>query len=800
MSRKGQLVSTSAISLACLLCAVGPGFAQVQPPAKEGKGIEQVVVTARKRNERLQKVPVAVTALSATQLAQNKIVNVDDLGQVVPSLTFQTSSYSPFGALVGIRGQKTEDTILSETPSIGIYVDNVYAPSTIGTGIGNLYDTSSVEVLKGPQGTLYGRNTTGGAVKITSNLPDYSGFYGSVKVGFGNYDSNEDALMLNVPIVQDKVALRIVLERDYHGGYAHDDANDRPVDDADARSGRFALRLDPMEDLNIMVRGNWSDGRSGGGMLNLEEIKPVFGPGGVPTFSPALLNVGLETGAIPYSALLPLLAPQYYGPPTAADIGAVIAGQEAAYKDLQRYLRTGYTDYYGLPEFARTKDDGASIDATYNYASWLSLKSITSYQFAAQAASADESATPYAILQGIADQTALDQFTQEFQVSGRLLDDRLNYTGGLYYYHLSGNDDSPYEQELPFLNTTGSPVNARDHLYDTSRSAYGQVTYAIIPSVHVTGGIRYTDEHTELHATSTDGPANACDLPPPYGLNGVACSAIFKNGFTNLSYTGGIDWQVTDTSLLYFSTSRGFKAGGQNQRGDTLGGFASFAPEIVTNYEIGEKSDFLDHRLRLNIAAYHSIYTNIQRSVLAVLPGDQTVTEIQNAAAATIDGVEIEATAKPVDWLLLGANSAYTMPKYTRYVSDGVSLAGNAFQDQPQWQINLSATYFQPVTLGNLPANFTGTVSFSYQSSVDLSPDNLTVYSNNYPNQPGYGLLNARLALDIPKYKTTLEFWGKNLTNRKYLVGDTDVTSALGVGIAEISDPLTFGFDVIKRF
>ena len=212
-----------------------------QPKPQKGGGIEQVVVTARRRAERLQKVPVAVTALSSAQIAQNKVVAVNELGALTPSLTFQQSSYTPFGAYVGIRGQKTNDTVLSQSPSIGIYIDDVYAPSTIGVGLGNLWDTNQIEVLKGPQGTLYGRNTTGGALKITTNQPDYKGIYGTVQVGFGNYGSLEDRAMLNVPIVQDKAALRLDYVHVSHDGYAYDHTSDRPVDDVDTESFRAAL-------------------------------------------------------------------------------------------------------------------------------------------------------------------------------------------------------------------------------------------------------------------------------------------------------------------------------------------------------------------------------------------------------------------------------------------------------------------------------------------------------------------------------------------------------------------------------
>ncbi len=778
-------------------------FSQAAPAsgvATPGGGIEQVVVTARKRNEKLQKVPVAVTALSAAQLAQNKIVSINDLGAVTPSLTFQQGTYTTFGSLIGIRGQKTGDTILSETPSIGIYVDDVYAPSTIGTGIGNLYDTSSVEILKGPQGTLYGRNTTGGAVKIASNLPGYDGYFGNIKVGFGNYGSNEDAGMVNIPIIDQKAALRMVFERTSHDGFGTDLTHDRPVADSDARSLRATLRLDPTDDLNIIVRGNWSDGRSGGILVNLETIKPVLGVGGVPTFSPTLLNTGLEIGSLTFPELLPILDSSQYGPATAADLKAVLAGQTAAYNALLPYVRPGYDVHYSLPQWNRVKDDGLSINATYQISDDLSIKSITSYQYAFSGTNEDGDATPFVILEGLGDTTSLDQLTQEVQLSGKGLDQKLVYTAGIYYYHLTGNDDSPGEAELPYLNPTGSPVNTRDHLFDTSKSAYGQATYAFLPTVHLTAGVRWTEEDTELVAHSTEGPSNICNLPAPAGIGSTACAAEFSNAFHNFSYTYGMDWQATDAVLLYAKSSRGFKAGGQNQRGGIEGGFDSFAPELVTDYEIGEKADLLDHRVRINMAAYHSDYTNIQRSVLVVTPQQQTITEIRNAAAATINGVELELTARPVPSLILQANAAYTSAQYTSYFSAGENFSGHDFEGLPLWQTNMAATYVHEVNFAGLIGSFTGTINLSYQTHVNYAPDNTSIYDVGYPVQGGYALLNARLALDVPKYGVTLEAWGKNLTDRKYIVGATDITDALGLGNAYLSNPVTFGFDAIKRF
>jgi iron complex outermembrane receptor protein len=804
-SLRHELASNSAIALVVASIVGWSAHAPAQTAQAAAKpfvnnGIEQVVVTARRRAERLQKVPVAVTALSSAQIAQNKVVAVNDLQSVTPSLTFQQSSYGTFGSLVGIRGQRTEDTVLSQSPSIGIYVDDVYAPSTFATGLGNLFDTSQIEVLKGPQGTLYGRNTVGGALKVTSNPPDYTGLYGTVKVGFGNYGSLEDAAMLNVPIIPDKAVLRVDYEHVSHDGYGYDHTNDRDVDDADSENFRAALKLDPTEDLDVVVRANLSNGFSGGVLANLEAVAPVFGKGGVPTFSPALLNVGLETGSLTFAELLPFLAPQYYGPPSLADYEAVLAGQEAAYKTLTKYLKQGYNVNYSQPEDDVVKDKGVSINAVYHINDDLAIRSITSYQYAYQGADSDVDGSPLKVLEGPGDVSSLDQFTDELQVVGNGLDNKLTYTAGFYYYYLTGIDDSPGEQELPYLNVTGSPVHTNDKLTDESYAFFAQGTYAFTPRVHVTGGVRFTNESTSLIASSTDGPANSCNVPPPGGVNGAACSDTFTQAFHAFNYLASIDWAATDNILLYAKVSDGFRAGGQNQRGSVIGGFASFAPEKVTSYEIGEKSDFLDHRVRINAAAYHSVYTNIQRSVLTVTASQQTITEIVNAAAATIDGVEAELTARPIPPLVLNANMAYTHPKYTSYFADGVNLTNNLFQDQPLWQLNIGGTYTYDFAIANTPAALSTTVNLAYQSKVNLGPDDQSIYDNGYLNQGGYGVLNARIALDIPRYAVTIEGWGKNLTDRKYLTGATDVVGALGTGVAYLSDPRTFGFSVTKKF
>jgi iron complex outermembrane receptor protein len=249
--------------------------------------------------------------------------------------------------------------------------------------------------------------------------------------------------------------------------------------------------------------------------------------------------------------------------------------------------------------------------------------------------------------------------------------------------------------------------------------------------------------------------------------------------------------------LLYAKTSSGFRAGGTNQRSDPA---LPYAPETVTDYEIGAKSDWFDRRLRVNLAAYHSNYKNIQRSVY-VNEAQSFVTEIQNAASAKINGVELEITARPLNALTLSASAAYTMPKYSTYTgfsSTGtpVDLSGNAFPNVSRWQTGASGTYTLRDGLGALDT----TVDFSYRSKVDYQPDGHDANSAPYTIQGGYGLLNARITQEIAAWNAKVSLWGKNIADRHYIAGANDFSTQLGYAYTIPGLPATYGVEIEKSF
>jgi iron complex outermembrane receptor protein len=319
----------------------------------------------------------------------------------------------------------------------------------------------------------------------------------------------------------------------------------------------------------------------------------------------------------------------------------------------------------------------------------------------------------------------------------------------------------------------------------------------------VTAGLRYTEEEQSVLAGNRAGAT--CNVPVADRIAG-GCAALYSTSSDNWSYTAGVDWDATADVLLYAKTSRGFKGGGINQRGNLNGAFDAFQPEQVTDYEIGLKSEFWDRRARLNIAAYRSKYEDIQRTVLIPTPAGAVATAIQNAASATIDGVEAEFTVRPVPELTVQASGAYTSPKYDRYVValTGEDRSNREFGAVPEWQGAFSATYEYPTRYGPL----SGTLDVTYQSSLNYAPENNSPPSATLPQgtRPfttlgDLTLVNGRIDLLVESMDLRIALWGRNLGDEQYYTNLGDYTSAgLGYVVGYISEPRTYGIEVTKRF
>ena len=805
------------LAIPCFLASVAAGLALVPigslaaestavtaeaAAATESGALEEILVTARKRSEDNQQAPIAITAFNTQDIQRLGITSVGDLGAQTPGLNFQQSPYDAFGSFIGIRGQQATEIIITQTPPVGIYVDDVYYPNTLTTSLENFEGIDQVEVLKGPQGTLYGRNTTGGAVKITTKLPDYDATSGDIQIGYGRFNAQTVSGSLNLPIVSERVALGLTAQYANNDGYGRDIGNGVPLETNRSEGFRGTLRLDLSDKWQVLVRGEWAHATSTQNIEDLDYVAPGFSIGAaavaaqIGALTPADFNILgglLTTGAPPAGA-----TPQQIG----AFFTDVNKGRTALASYICSYCRTvtygtpaqlaafGITNVPIVPH-AVLDLGGGSVVSTYQFSSDFYLKSISAFEKTTRSTASSESASPFFLVNGVGDDQSPHQFTQEIQIGGAAFDDKLKWVMGYYYYHLKGDDDAENVEIVPF---EPNPIIAQSEFTDKSNSGYGQGTYALTSDVHVTAGVRYTSESTEL--TLGNRNAVACDVQgvPP---TGAPCSANFYNSFHNTSYTAGIDWQALEHLMLYAKTSSGFRAGGTNQRSNPA---LPYAPETVTDYEIGAKSEWFEQRLRANLAVYHSNYKDIQRTI-SVIESGSLVTEVQNAASAKINGAELEVTARPFRSLRLSAFSAYTDPKYNSYngfnaVGMAVNLSGNSFPNVSRWQAGVSGTYTLNDSFGPLDT----TVDSSFRSTVDYVPDNHSAESAFSTTQGSYGLLNARVSQEISDWNTTVSLWGKNVTNKRYFVGGNDFSTSLGFAYTIPGAPATFGIDIRKRF
>lgn len=769
-------------------------------------GLDEIIVTARKRSEDAQRTPIAITALSRSDLENRDILAVRSLAKDTPSLSFQQAPYDPLGSYIGIRGQQQTDIVITQTPPVGVYVDGVYYPTSLATALDNFEGVEQIEVLKGPQGTLYGRNTTGGALNITTKLPDYSGVSGTAKIGYGNYNQQQFSGSVNLPLVDNRLALSITGQYLQHDGYGTDLGNSLPLENLENGTVRIALRFDPTEKLEFVLRSEYSHALTTQNINDLVYVQPGF--------SITAAAVAAQLGALggeDFNILGGLLTKG--APPagtTAAQLATFFGDVNKGTTALSSYICPGcrtvtYANPSSLAAFGispntpiRPQTDATlmtdSLTGTYHISDDWYAKSITAYQYTQRRTVGSTSGSdPFLIINGVSDSQDPHEITEELQTGGDALENALKWVTGYYYFRLNGYDNSNPILELVPL--APNPTNNLVNYTDTSNSLYGQGTYSITEAISVTGGLRYTSERTRLLENSFD--AAGCTVPGVAA--GDPCSGTFDNSFNNTSYTAGLDWKISSDLFAYAKTSTGFRAGGTNQRGPAL----AFKPETVRDYEIGLKSEWLDRKLRVNVDVYDSEYKDIQRSVY-VLANGGIVTAIENAASARIQGLELEATALLTENFKVTASGAFTDPKYLSYTglsSTGVplNLTGNAFPNVSKWQGSLTASYTIPEAFGKTVA----TLDYSYRSTVDYQPDNHAAGFDSaaYTIQQGYGLLDARASQYLAAWDVQVGLWARNLTNKVYNAGANDFTAAgLGFAYAIPGNPRTYGIDVRKNF
>lgn len=729
-------VAVSALALAA------PALAQDEGASEEASsgGIGEIVVTAQKRAQNLQDVPIAITAFDSTAIKEAGFTNSLSIGDQVPNLEIKT-----FGGVpnIFIRGVGNNDFNASSIGPISIYRDDVVVAST-GSQIFSLFDLERIEVVRGPQGTLFGKNTTGGAIQFFSKLPDGE-FEGNARFGYGRFDLFEAEAAASMPIAEG-LSLRVAgIVRRRDGEKLNLFTGERAID-VDEAAARAILRWQPTSDTDIRLSVGGGRDRS-----DYLENKPVGTIGGADLFG--------YTDPFPDNANL-----------------LNFNGESQNHSD-NVFVNLSVSHSFG--------------DFTF--------KSISGYDKSDVDNRVDVDGGPFRI-NHINFLTDAEQVTQEFQLaydSGPL-----NAIAGLYYFQEQVDADSNADLlgELSFADGA-LPLITRASRKNKAYAIFGQATYSILPTVRLTLGGRYTiDKVRVTHQADLIPGFFDADIPDGAPVALVPFARL-RDTFKSFSWRVSADADLTDDILAYASIDRGFKAGGFN-----IGLITSVDertqvdPEYLTSYEIGLKTTLLDRRLRLNLSAFYYDYTDLQVLSVNRQAGSAVPTlGLDNAADATIKGIEVEATAVPTDWLDMGLNLGILDAKYKNYLSGAIDPAtgdprdfsGNRMPGAPKFTLSTFAQVTVPV--GRFETRWRAEYNYTGKKYYNNAQDELV------SSGEGYGLLNLRVAFADPDQGWELAAWAKNVTGKAYIVDATD-TSGFGFVPRYYGERATYGAEFSVRF
>ncbi|GIL38474.1 TonB-dependent receptor domain-containing protein [Roseiterribacter gracilis] len=697
------LLGATALTLIALPAAAQLATGQTTTPRGQ---LEEITVTAERREAALQKTPLAVSAFSGNMLAERQINNVREAAANVPGILIQTTTGVSNAARIFMRGVGQDNAGLFFDPSVGVYVDNVYYPRINGAFF-DFFDIERLEVLRGPQGTLYGRNTSAGAIKIISKSPSYDQYSVAGDVAFGSYSTIDVRGYVSAPIIDGKVAASVSgLHRSRDGLTTDVGLNNQKVNDKAYDAGRVKLLFTPDDKLRVEV--------SLDGVYDKSDPFIATTPITLATKQQVIDNI--FTTNVPGATGAPL---------------------------------PFYSDFYTT---------GAAINAKYDLGNGLAINSITGVRSIRTAL-----ILPIlAVAPGVTANTSYNihdwTASQELNVTFNL--DKWKGVAGIYGFREYGTDREYY----------ANPQLLRSRETD-ALAGYAQATYQVLPSVGITGGLRYTYERavvSQLYPTLRSYEQTA-------GTN-----------FYSLIPKVGIEWQAMDQLLAYASYTKGFKSGGFNSISPTANvgipgreGFPiSYAPEKVDSYEAGIKYETPDHKLRINPNIFFAdYYAGLQYPVF--FPGTVTSTT-QNVGAANVLGFELEVNWQPI-------------PELNVYASGNVqhgwySKGWNGLTNSASQTLTVGQT--KDLKLKNLIPNKTA-VGFVWEVPLGIPGqlriggewDHTDAYWNNTSNSNplertrSTELFNAFVAYDTPDGHWTISVEGKNLTDERYYATVLQVSS-----------------------
>ena len=732
--------------------------------------IEEVIVTAERREANLQDVPISVSSFSATTLEDLQVRNLGDLQSLVPNLSVHVGDAN--NAVIYIRGVGQIDSIAFFEPGVGIYLDDVYLGRAQGAFL-NVLDVERIEVLRGPQGTLYGRNTVGGAVKYVSASPTNE-FSADVEATFGNFSRMDYRASISGALMKDRLLGRLTVAQLSRDGYSENIFDGRHDGDQDTFYTRGVLKYLASDNFSIQLAVDYTNSDP-----DRSRTPAKVTPINVLVVDP--YTFGLSVASFP------------------ADSDPFLVNAD-------------------FNTIEQTKTKGSDLKLEWDISDALTFKSITSYRELEYGTEVDLDATPINAF-GIFYFNDQTQWTQEFQFLYE--NDKLKAVGGLYYFNEEGTtyDGGVFSNFLIALS--GDSEFSTD-----SYAAFGQIDYNF--NDHLTGifGLRYTDEKktysrraedfdlTALAGIMFDPETFAVSYANPELLNPGSADLALDGGigvprpganpkpanFDNVSFKAGLQYQINDDAQVYGTISEGFKSGGFNGR-VADGQLEPYDEETLTSFEIGLKSQWLENRLRANFALFYTDYDDLQVSSFeASADGATFIPVFTNAGKATIKGAEMELTALITDQLTLTANVGYLNAGYDEFFAEPDPVTGEVVDvsdereivNSPEWDTFLGFSYAIPLASGG---GLTLFANWSYRSKTYLE-----VNSSENLAQDGYSVFDASITYDSPQGHWRVILGGKNLADEQYRTHAFDLSAFPGVELGYYNPPRTYSLTAIYKF
>jgi len=748
ISKKFALVMLGTTMLAA------PAFAQA---VAENSGLENIVVTARKRAEPLQSVPVAVSAVDSNRLQETHVTTLADLSQLVPSLNLARNVTNPTSMFPFLRGFGSKSSDPASEPTVTISIDGVALAQVIGSYLPS-FDMETISVERGPQGTLEGRNAPAGLVSIRTRRPGDK-FAAFAQFDYASFNDIELRTYVDVPIVQDKLLATVSYFRQTSDGYEHNlNAGGKTMGDINTNTARVAFLAKPSDNFSWYLTGSY---------LSDEGTDPSVRPQN--NFTPL---------RVPGAAYVVSTPPVTLTCTRAYSAGLCTPGNQQAF-DTQRYTTYGQVlpprHSHGFNVTSELTADAGAVNFT----------SVTGYRIFNERAYQDIDGTPLDILTAhfIGDYR---QASEEFRVAsskdgGLDMGGRLNWLIGFYYSWFDFT-------RLNAQKSLGGFAYTYEDGSTNSLATFAHAEYKITDNIDISGGIRETWDRKTHDALSTR------------GFLGLDPTTVQRHSWQNTSYDVTLDYKFTPDQMVYLRYATGYRGGAFTGVPSTVAAIATVNPETVKAYEIGAKADFFEHRARINVSGFWNDYSNLQRVISSPIAAPPFfVQAAKNIASARTKGVEVEASAKPMPELTLRANVGYLDAKYTSFVAnltgnlnDGVTNnIGLAFPYTSKWTMDLGLTYDVP--LGERAGGVSVTADYAYRSHLNYT-------DLNYPfaSQNGYGLLNASIAWHDPSGHYTVTLYGKNLTNKFYLDGG-DAVGGLNTYVSD-GPPRQLGVSVAAKF